>query len=182
MEILRFAANEPVELALKFADGKPVEGRFGDQVLYTLTDDRVMYLDPAVAQRIKELRIARGELFSICKREVKRNSKRSIDWEVKRVDPPGDPSAAPAPAPALAVVSNGHQRPATDTASALEQQLAASLRKTQADSAVMTAIEACSKGEKYAAAIGYACHFEHEDVRALAISILIGAQQNGGAR
>ena len=80
MEVLRFQANIPEEVALKFDDGKAVEGRYGDQVLYTLTDDRVMYLPPIAAKRITDLRIRKNELMSVCKQEVARGQKRSIEW------------------------------------------------------------------------------------------------------
>lgn len=42
-EILRFNINTPIELALRWDDGKRVEGRYGDQIMFTLNDNRVMY-------------------------------------------------------------------------------------------------------------------------------------------
>jgi hypothetical protein len=72
-------------------------------------------------------------------------------------------------------------QPRPENSTDLSVQLEASVLRTQADDAVQTAIAACAKGEKYAQALGYAVHFEHEDVRSLAISILIGAQ-NGAHR
>jgi hypothetical protein len=189
MEVIRFQADEVYEVALKYPDGKPVEGRFGDQVLFTTTDDRVMYLDPPVATQIKNLRIARGELIQICKRSTKRGSKRSIDWEVKRVYPEGkQPGAAPSTEPPANGTAQALQQTATSTTTtangtpSLESQLSRSIMKTQADDAVITAIDACAKGSKYAALIGFPITFEHEDVRSLAISILIGMQQAGGHR
>jgi hypothetical protein len=44
-----------------------------------------MYLERKVVRRIEELNITAGELFSICKREIKNGQKRSFEWEVKRV-------------------------------------------------------------------------------------------------
>jgi hypothetical protein len=41
--ILRFNTNSPVEVALRWDDGKRVEGRYGEQVMYSLEGDRVMY-------------------------------------------------------------------------------------------------------------------------------------------
>jgi hypothetical protein len=42
-EILRFEMNVPAEVALKYAGpGKPIEGRYGNRVMYTLADNRVM--------------------------------------------------------------------------------------------------------------------------------------------
>src|SRR5438128_11406502 len=87
MNILRFETNTPVQVALKFDGGRDVDGRYGPQVLYTLADGRLMYLEPKVARHIEELKITAGELFSICKREVKNGQKSGIQWEVKRVGP-----------------------------------------------------------------------------------------------
>ena len=50
MNILRFEANTPVQVALKFDGGRDVDGRFGPQVLYTLADGRLMYLEPKAAR------------------------------------------------------------------------------------------------------------------------------------
>src|ERR1039458_7340306 len=38
--ILRFDTNTPVEVALRWDDGKRVEGRYGEQIMYTLEGDR----------------------------------------------------------------------------------------------------------------------------------------------
>ena len=37
------------------ADGLQIEGRFGDQIMYTLTDERVMYVPPVVRSKLVEL-------------------------------------------------------------------------------------------------------------------------------
>jgi hypothetical protein len=87
MNILRFEANTPVQVALKYDGGRDVAGRYGPQVLYTLADGRLMYLDPKAAHRIDELKITAGEPFSICKREGKNGQKRTVEWEVKRLEP-----------------------------------------------------------------------------------------------
>ena len=94
MNILRFEANTPVQVALKYDGGRDVDGRYGPQVLYNLADGRLMYIESKVARHIEELKIKAGELFSICKREVKNGQKSCIHWEVKRVDAipkPGGP-------------------------------------------------------------------------------------------
>jgi hypothetical protein len=91
MNILRFEANTPVQLALKFDGGRDVDGRYGPQVLYTLTDytltdGRLMYLEPTAACRINELKITAGEPFSTCKRESRnaqpssRRGSRTAGW------------------------------------------------------------------------------------------------------
>jgi hypothetical protein len=81
-KMVRFQANVPIEIALQCTDGVRVEGRYGDRVKYTLTDDRTMYVDPLVAERIKELAIQPGELFQICKRQAKKGNRKTIYWVV----------------------------------------------------------------------------------------------------
>jgi len=87
MNILRFETNTPVQVALKYDAGRDVDGRYGPQVLYTLADGRLMYLEPKAARRIDELKIMAGEPFSICKREHSNGQKRTVEWEVKRLEP-----------------------------------------------------------------------------------------------
>ena len=84
-KMVRFAANVPVEMALQCVDGVRVEGRYGDRVKYTLTDDRTMYVDPFVAERIKALAIQPGELFLVCKRQAKKGNRKTIYWVVEQL-------------------------------------------------------------------------------------------------
>lgn len=85
-EILRFEMNVPAEVALKPpGSGKPIEGRYGNRVMYTLADDRVMYVAPIVADRITDLGIQPGERFQVRKHVKKQGSRRLIEWDVQRV-------------------------------------------------------------------------------------------------
>jgi len=85
-EILRFEMNIPTEVALKHTGpGKPIEGRYGNRVMYTLADDRVMYVAPIVASRITDLGIQPGERFQVRKQLKRQGSRRLIEWEVQRV-------------------------------------------------------------------------------------------------
>jgi hypothetical protein len=79
---VQFQTNVPIDVALKYNDGKEVTGQYGDQVLYTLTDGRVMYVPPIVKKKIDELEIGRGELFTITKAEKKNGTRRTIEWLV----------------------------------------------------------------------------------------------------
>jgi hypothetical protein len=119
-KMVRFAANVPAEVALQCTDGVRVEGRYGDRVRYSLTDDRTMYVDPFVAERIKELAIQPGELFLICKRQAKKGNRRTICWAVEQLEPETQlerdlrasierakaPEVAPQPAPAPSAESS----------------------------------------------------------------------------
>lgn len=67
LQKVSFTPNVPVLVALKFKDGKLVEGRFGDQVYYSFDQDRCAYLDPDVAAKINQLDPKPGQPFEICK-------------------------------------------------------------------------------------------------------------------
>jgi hypothetical protein len=86
-----FEANVPVTATLAYADGLKVQGRFGDQVMYSLTDGRVMYVLPLVRDKLVELGIRQNEPFAICRAERREGYRRFVDWVVQP-----DSSAAPA--------------------------------------------------------------------------------------
>src|SRR4029077_15730616 len=81
-EKVQFQTNVSIDVALKYNDGKEVTGQYGDQVLYTLTDGRVMYVPLIVKKKIDELGIGRGELFTITKAKKKNGTRRPIEWVV----------------------------------------------------------------------------------------------------
>ena len=60
-QVLKCKPNVPEEIALKFPDGINVSGQYGNQVLYTLADNRKLYLPPIVAEKIKELKVVPEE-------------------------------------------------------------------------------------------------------------------------
>lgn len=84
-EVVRFPINTPVEVTLQCETGKHVEGRYGDQVMYSLLDNRVMYVPPYVEQRFRELAIGAGEPLLLCKKEVKDNNRNRTEWSIRRV-------------------------------------------------------------------------------------------------
>jgi hypothetical protein len=88
--ILRFEANVPVEVALQNESGITVAGRYSDRVMFTLEDDRRMFVAPFVAHRISELGIRAGEPFKICKRHLKNGRSKTVDWLVERLDADGE--------------------------------------------------------------------------------------------
>jgi hypothetical protein len=85
-QIVHFDMNVPIEVALKYPDGKAIEGRYGSRVMYTLADDRVMYVAPIVASRISQLGIEAGELFQICKLQKRDGQRKFIEWQVQRLE------------------------------------------------------------------------------------------------
>ena len=165
-----------MEVALKYPTGKPVQGHDGTDMMFTLVDGRLMFLAPPIAAQIDAMRIAPGEPFWITRNAGKSGVKGSVSWDIRRPNAGTPVAQAPeAPRPAMPPANGACHAPTSGNGYASDI-------RTQAESAVLTALEACAKGEKYAASIGYGMKFTSEDARAIAITILIGAQQNGGKR
>jgi len=195
--MVRFAANVPIEIALQCVDGVRVEGRYGNRVRYTLTDDRTMYVAPFVAERIKELEIQPGEVFQVCKLQTKKGNSRTIHWAVERngeeetqlerdlreslarVNNPAiasrpalTPSEVTAPEADVPPPSPFHELDhSTPDHSALRPP------DTQLAHALKTAIAAAADAEKFAKTLDYNIRFTTEDVRSMGITVLIGMQQ-----
>ena len=89
---IQFQTNLPVELALQFLEGKPVDSQFGGvQHLFSTTDNRVFFVSEMVggiiADQLKKLGVQKGEAIEICKAEVTQGrGRKSIQWIVKKVD------------------------------------------------------------------------------------------------
>jgi hypothetical protein len=91
---VKFPIGTPVEVTLQFEEGKRVEGRYGDQVMYSLADNRVMYVPLYVEQRFQELAIGAGEPLLLCKKVVKEGNRNRTEWSVKRAPQPPLASAS----------------------------------------------------------------------------------------
>jgi hypothetical protein len=83
-EIVKFPINTPVEVTLQSEAGERVDGRYGEQVRYSLTDDRIMFVPLYVEQRFRELAIGAGEPLLLCKQQVKNGDRNRTEWSVKR--------------------------------------------------------------------------------------------------
>ena len=198
-EILRFSTNVPVEVALRRDSGRRVEGRYGDQMLYTLADDRVMYVPVIVADRIRQLDIRHGEPFEICKTEIKSGNRRWIEWQVQRVNEPQQPLLSPdtpvAAAPALSEAQN-HRHGSTNGGSngrswpKLEAATDGTLLPVPVSGAGVTvmevslhaAAEIVQRVQSRAALRKYSLEFTSEDIRAIGLTMFIQASRQGGAR
>ena len=90
-EKISFQTNLPVELALQFLEGKPVDSQFGGvQHLFSTTDNRVFFVSEMVgniiADQLKKLGVQKGEPIEICKAEVTQGrGRKGIQWIVKKV-------------------------------------------------------------------------------------------------
>jgi len=193
--ILRFNTNSPVEVALRWDDGKRVEGRYGEQVLYTLDDDRVMYVPPVVASRIRELGIRAREAFEICKAELREENKRWIEWRVRRIEEPRHPASSPNSPEAAATVPSSnapnHRNGNThQTSRPLDLQAApdgtllpvpvTGAGISAMDLALSGAAEIAQRVESRARMRNYSLQFSSEDIRAIGLTMFIQAMRERG--
>jgi hypothetical protein len=81
-QILKFEIDQPQTVALEFPDGVNVQGSYGPQVKFSLTENRIIFVDPDVAQAIRTLGCLPGEPFAITKRWEK--GKR-VWWDIEKV-------------------------------------------------------------------------------------------------
>ena len=176
---VQFQTNVPVEVALKYNDGKEVNGQYGDQVLYTLADGRVMYVPPIVKRRIDELGIGRGELFTLTKAEKKNGTRRTIEWLVSAGER-GEREAQPRDQQVTgrqcrngtsgeAVGGNGHVR--RPTASCDAKGFLVTGQGQFLLQALAVAVDAAATTERYATACGMELQFTSEDVREIGLRI-----------
>ncbi len=167
-----FQTNVPVTVELAYPDGIQVEGRFGDQVMYTLADERVMYVPPIVRTRISELGVGKGEPVTICKAEKREGTRRFVEWQVERAAVNG-----------VSVPQNGNgvvHSAAKPNGSAARN--GAGPAETTLRRALVASIEAAIAAEQYACAKGLSIRFGSEDLRAMALSLFIQHARDGGVR
>jgi hypothetical protein len=177
-EKVQFQTSVSIDVALKYNDGKEVTGQYGDQVLYTLADGRVMYVPPIVKKKIDELGIGRGELFTITKAEKKNGTRRTIEWVVdgsgdrkprRRDQQPNGTAPAQCRGGGGSTPANGNgHRPSslseakgflvTGQGQFLLQALAA-------------AVDVAAATERYKTACGLDLQFTSEDLREIGLSI-----------
>jgi len=186
-----FEANVPVTATLAYPDGLKVQGRFGDQVMYSLTDGRVMYVPPIVRDKLVELGIGQHEPFAICKAERREGNRRFVDWVVQ-------PDGSAAPAQRASVHSDTPGSPANGDSGARVKPngngngdgngkpTSAPTKSGTAEIALRAAltasIDAALAAEQYASAHGLSIRFGSEDLRAMALSLFIQHARDGGVR
>ena len=81
-QILKFEINKPVTVALEFPDGLNVPGNYGPQVKFSLTEQRVMFVPPDVADAIRKLGVLPGERFTVTKRK---EPGRAMWWDLEKI-------------------------------------------------------------------------------------------------
>ena len=192
--ILRFNTNAPVEIALQWDDGKRVDGRYGEQVMFTLDDNRVMYVPPVVAKQIRDLGIRAREIFEICKAELREDNKRWIEWHVKKLEQPRHPASSGNVSDTAAAGPNNstqsHRNGTTERKQALEFQASSdgTLLPVPVAGAGITCMELAMNGateiaqrvESRARMRNYSLQFTSEDIRAIGLTMFIQAMRERG--
>jgi hypothetical protein len=199
MEKLQIAPNTPTLIALKYAGGRLVDGRFGKQVYYTLAEpaNTCLYLDLNPAQLVKQLEAKAQERFWIQKTWTgKRNetptwdawfdrdrrqelttdlrrATQDIDRQLARLS--GADGITPAPVTPTAAVGQ-----AVGTTPRIGSNGTTGTKSiTKLEHALKTVVAAIHATNQYAKSIGYTAmpQFTSEDLRCMANTLLIGGRQ-----
>jgi len=203
---VEFLPNVPVEIALKFATGKPINGQYGERVMFSLVDNRVMFLDLAVALQISTLGVKAGEKFFLKKVWSGRKGEPQ-DWTAW-LSPETELKRAQELARATGDEENALRYQGTIDGRLKAQELAGERGDgtllvdapppipparsdsldgkpvprpvTRLEDALCTVVAAVHSATKYAKEIGYQCPlFTSEDLRTMANTLMI---QQGGQR
>jgi hypothetical protein len=159
-------------------------------MMFTLYEDRIMYVPLVVADRIRELDIGPGEPFEICKAEARNGNRRWIEWRVRKYDdqeppPERDRNSAPEPPPAHGN-SNGHAAPHADFQAGADGALlpipVSGRGVTVMEVAMNAAAEIAERVQKRAALRNFDLKFTTEDIRAIGLTMFIQASREGGPR
>src|SRR5215831_19029719 len=96
MPTLRFETNKPLELRLRYLEGKPVESQFGGLQHMFSAEEGTFYVSETVgrilAEQFQKLGVKAGEPVDITKAEVAKGNRKSIECQVARVGTPEPPS------------------------------------------------------------------------------------------
>jgi hypothetical protein len=162
--------------------------------MFTLDDNRVMYVPPVVAKQIRDLGIRAREIFEICKAELCEENKRWIEWHVKKLEQPRHPASSgnvsDTAATDLSGQAQSHRNGNTERKQALEFQASAdgTLLPVPVAGAGITCMELAMNGateiaqrvESRARMRNYSLQFTSEDIRAIGLTMFIQAMRERG--
>jgi hypothetical protein len=172
-QIIKFQAGLPEVVALKFDDGVEAQGRFGPQMSFTTTDDRMFYVDlkPAndMMASLRHYGIERGTPFKLTKItagnwKVEPYQSDTNGHRAPAAPPPVAPPAPPSPPAATA---------AGGAPSGLKSDAACMM------AAMCSAVDAILETQAYATRKGLGLTFSEESVRAIGLSIYISNCKGG---
>jgi hypothetical protein len=186
-DVLRLQTNVPETIALEFTDGLTVSSKFGgDQVMFSLTDGRKLFLTPFVAKKIADSGVQAKQPFVLTKREIASGNRRSVDYQIETAKLVQS-SAVPAPSQTTirqTQVTNAPTPAATPAAAAApapapapSDTSAVALMKMAGCGAIDVALEV----ERYAQSKGMTDFlFGAENVQKVAVTLFLEMSRKAG--
>lgn len=148
-EVVEFAPNVAETVALKFAQGKLISNQYGERMMYSLTDNRVLFLDMPVAAQIADLGINVREDFTITKRWDGKRDAPPV-WEVARIVQAGEQRdgtfAVPRSLAAVSSVPAAPPVPPPPAAAAIRKPVASATLVDEANALVDAYAEVLARG------------------------------------
>jgi hypothetical protein len=192
MDKLTFTTNHWAEFALKYAGGKQVESKFdpsGSQTMYSLTDDRVLFLNSRDAAKLDALQLAPGELVNAGRFERMEGRRRWTEFCVERVgamegagsrgktlaapSTVTDPTLRAEAVPTLPIQPVNGETPRGAHPQAITAPPVAANHDAVLESCLIDAMTAAMRAEKAGQSLGCTMRFASEDVRAMALTLYI---------
>lgn len=157
-EIFKPELNQKYTIALKYPKGQNVDGVWGPQLLWTLADGRKLYTPLFFQKLIDDEGIKPGRRFELSKMQEGRKTL----WKITRsqqsvVDTLNGAGPLDSPIP--------QDEPDEDPPP---------IPLTRLEHALKTAVTAAHAAEQEGQRIGYNIRFGPQDIRAMAISVMIG--------
>jgi hypothetical protein len=151
---LKLEFGQSHTVALRYPSPRQVKGFDGPQLRWQLMDGRALYTPLEVKPQIDVLKLKPGQPFSI----IRARQNNQIVWKVQRIEQPAAALLNGSGSLDLPVPSEDGER----------------IPPTRLEHALKTAVSAAAKAEAEGRRIGYAVRFAPSDIRAMAISVLIG--------
>jgi len=173
-EVVEFPPNIPVTVALKYSQGRTVSGQSGERFMFTLADDRVMFLDPEVAGQIMDLGVNVRENFSITKQQA--GTRAPITWAVARVC--GEQPNGTFVTPALPSPATGANGAVTPPAKPMAAATAAQPDDSRRQPSTALVADACGMVDAFAEVLEHALtrhsgKVKPDEVRAIFLTVAI---------
>lgn len=185
-EVLHFELNKPETIALKFPEGRTIiDGWQHEKVMFSLADDRVIFVKPDLAQRIRLLDVKPGESFVIRKWKKGRANK----WDLW-LSPETEKAKAAEEAPALEaqlrdslILAEARKNADAKLAAAGVSPKPANVSKQPYGLAfarfLIEAGRAAHQAETELGSEGASVRFDSRDIAAIATTMFIGANDRG---
>ena len=161
--------NTKYTLSLRYPAPKTVNGFSGPELRWILSDGQAFYTPLDFADKLKALGISKpGQKFQA----EKRPNGRKAEWFVTHLPDLQKPQAA------VALAERAGALDAPDAELERNPQTQKTGSSTALEAALKTAVTAAAAAERHGQGMGYNVRFAPQDIRAMAISVLI---QNGRA-